>query len=308
MYESYYGLSRRPFELSPDPQFLFPTESTREALAALYHSVCDRKGIAVMTGEVGTGKTLVIQCLLESLRRHQFPFSYVFNPRLSSLDFLRYVAFDLGVECTDATKGGILHALYRFVLAQSEKGQTTVLVVDEAHQLSASVLEEVRLFSNIETTKHKLIQVVLAGQPELDAKLDSQQLRQLKQRITVRCVLEPLRANEARDYIMNRLVLAGCKEGAIIFSNEVIASIHRLSGGVPRLMNTFCDHALTIAFSRDRRTITSDIVEEVADCFKLRSSTEGVVAEKISVLGESKARANQSRPFTGFGDRQLPTI
>src|SRR5215472_16689921 len=157
MYNAFFGLERSPFELSPDPRFFFPAAETKETLASIYYSLCQRKGCVVMTGEVGTGKTLLIRCLLQLLKRQQVPFANVVNPRLSDIDFLSYVSFDLGIKVTEGSKASLLRGLYNFMLAQMQKGLTTVLVVDEAHQASFAMLEEIRLLTNLETSEHKLI-------------------------------------------------------------------------------------------------------------------------------------------------------
>src|SRR5688572_933195 len=196
MYNDFFKLNSSPFELSPDPSFLFASEKSKDALASISYAVSRRKGFVVMTGEVGTGKTMILRCLFELWERERVPFAYFIGPRLSTMDFLKYIAFELGIEVAEPTKGNLLRALYGFLLAQFENDLTTVLVIDEAHQISQSVLEEIRLLANFETAQQKLLQIVLAGQPELDKKLDSMELRSLKQRIAVRCNLEPLGAEE----------------------------------------------------------------------------------------------------------------
>ena len=175
---------------------MIPSEQSREALASISDAIRLRKGFIVMTGEVGTGKTLVLRCLMERLEREEIPFAYFIGPRLSTVDFLSYIAFELGLTVAEPTKGNLLRALYVFLLGQFEKGLTTVLIIDEAHQMPRSVLEEIRLLTNFETAQQKLVQIVLVGQPELDRKLDTVELRSLKQRIAVRCHLEPLRAED----------------------------------------------------------------------------------------------------------------
>jgi general secretion pathway protein A len=273
MYKKFFGLERNPFDLSPDPYFVFPTERTKEALAAVYYAVARRKGFVVVTGEVGTGKTLMARCLLKLWKRQQVAFSNVFNPKLSSLDFLRFIAHDLGLKVPEPTKGNVLSALYEFLLAQAQKGSTTVLIVDEAHQLSMNALEEIRLLTNLETTQQKLVQIILVGQPELDRKLDSFEMRQLKQRIAVRCQLEPLSAQETATYIERRLKLSGAGErAATIFPPESIEVIYRYSQGVPRSINAICEQSLIAAFARAHATITPAIIEEVACYFRLHAA------------------------------------
>src|ERR1700733_4264444 len=173
MYEEFFGLNSNPFQLSPDPLFLYSSEQNKVALASISDAVRQRKGFVVLTGEVGTGKTLVLRCLLESWEREEIPFAYFIGPRLSTTDFLSYINFELGITVAEPTKGNLLRALYGFLLAQFEKGLTTILIIDEAHQMPRSVLEEIRVLANFETAQQKLIQVVLVGQPELNKKLDS---------------------------------------------------------------------------------------------------------------------------------------
>lgn len=271
MYKKFFGLERNPFDLSPDPYFVFPTERTKEALAAVYYAVARRKGFVVVTGEVGTGKTLMVRCLLKLWKKQQVAFSNVFNPKLSTLDFLRFIAHDLGLQVSEPTKGNVLAALYEFLLAQAQKGSTTVLIVDEAHQLSMNALEEIRLLTNLETTQQKLVQIILVGQPELDRKLDSFDLRQLKQRVAVRCQLEPLSAQETGTYIERRLKLSGAGErAATIIPPETVELIYRYSQGVPRSINAICEQSLIAAFARATETIHPEIIEEVASYFRLR--------------------------------------
>src|SRR5450755_2260518 len=196
MYKKYYGLARNPFELSPDPFFYFPSPRHNEALATLTYGILNRKGFVVVTGEVGTGKTLLVRCLLDTLTRNRVAFAFVYNPLLSVQDFLSHVLTDFGLTKKEGTKSELLASLNSFVMVRSWRDGTTALIIDEAQLLSWELLEEIRLLTNLETTQHKLLQIVLVGQPELDEKLDSQELRQLKQRIGMRCRLDPLNIEE----------------------------------------------------------------------------------------------------------------
>src|SRR5277367_504909 len=239
MYKTFYNLKRNPFEITPDPSFLFPTKRHNEALAALYYGVRRHKGFVVLTGEVGTGKTLLLRCLLQLLKRsNDVAYAYVFNGRLSPLEFLQYVVGDLGLPASNKNKSELLLELAGYVIARSQKNLTTVLVVDEAHHLSADILEEIRLLTNLETAQEKLLQILLVGQPELDDKLDSIGLRQLKQRIALRSRLEPLDINETKGYIHRRLQLAGSANPGTLFPDDTILEIHRYSRGIARLINT----------------------------------------------------------------------
>jgi general secretion pathway protein A len=269
MYKEFYNLRRDPFEITPDPSFLFSTQGHREALAALCYCVRRRRGIGVLTGEAGTGKTLLIGCLLRLLKHSDIAYAYVFNSRFSSLEFLQYLAADFGLDAWGKTKGQVLHELSKYIVARHQQGLTTVIVVDEAHDLSSEALEETRLLTNLETAEEKLLQILLVGHPELDDKLDSLELRQLKQRIAMRSHLEPLDLEETSSYIRHRLHLAGAKaDGGELFAEEAIARIYCHSRGVARLINTVCENALTTAFLRQLTRVPPEIIDEVA--FDLR--------------------------------------
>jgi general secretion pathway protein A len=274
MYKTFYKLQRNPFEISPDPSFLFPTKRHNEALAALYYGVRRHKGFVVMTGEVGTGKTMLVRCLLQLLNRNNVSYAYIFNSRLSPHEFLQYIAGDFGLTVTGKSKGELLLELSQYLIARHQKNLTTVLVVDEAHHVSEDVLEEIRLLTNLETTQEKLLQILLVGQPELDEKLDSVQLRQLKQRIALRSQLEPLDLEETRGYIHRRLQLAGSTpEGAMqLFPDDTIERVHHHSRGIPRLINTVCENALITSFAKKSNSVASETVEEVASDFRLAAS------------------------------------
>jgi general secretion pathway protein A len=270
MYKDYFSLQRDPFEITPDPYFLVRTEKHDEALAALHYGVSQHKGFIVMTGEMGTGKTLLIRCLLEMLSEQKVAYAYVFNSRLSALEFLQYVAADLGLPTVGDSKGEILMNLGSYLVSRYQRNLTTVLVVDEAHHVSTEVLEEIRLLTNLETARQKLLQIVLAGQPELDQKLESPQLQQLKQRITVRSELSPLNRLETERYINRRLQLAsdGRRNGAILCS-EAMDRIYFYSEGIPRIINTLCENALITASIRKEQFVTIEIIDKVAMRFRL---------------------------------------
>ncbi len=263
MYKAFYRLQRNPFEITPDPSFLFPTTRHNEALATLYYGVTAHRGFVVLTGEVGTGKTLLLRSLLGLLQRRDTAFALIFNPSLSPLEFMRYIAGDLGLPTAGKAKDELIHVLNEFLLQRYQQGLTTLLVVDEAHHLSPEVLEEIRLLTNLETSQQKLLQIVLAGQPELDQKLDSYDLRQLKQRVALRCHLDCLSLKETGEYMRKRLTIAGAN-GEPIFEEAAIAVVHRYSKGIPRLVNTVCQNALLAGYAKQEATITAEIIEDVA--------------------------------------------
>jgi general secretion pathway protein A len=274
MYKKFYGLNRNPFEIAPDPFFLYATAYHQEALASVYHGVLRRKGFIVVTGEVGTGKTLMVRCLLELFRRQEIASANVFNPSLSRLDFLRYILTDLGINAGAHEKGILLRELYSYLIMRHRKNTTAVVIVDEAQDLEPELLEEIRLLTNLETSQQKLIQIVLVGQPELDQKLDSLELRQLKQRVTLRCQLEPLRESETKSYILRRMQRAGANSHAgTIFPDETIAAIYVYSRGVPRLINTVCENALIAAYAQKAKVVLPCVIDEVARDLRLDVTT-----------------------------------
>lgn len=304
MYKAFYNLCRNPFEITPDPSFLFPTRKHNEALASLYYGVRRRKGFVVMTGEVGTGKTLLVRCLLQLLNSQQLAYAYVFNSRLAPGDFLRYVARDFGLRTTGKAIGDVWVDVSTFLITRHQKKLTTVLVVDEAHHLSAEVLEEIRLLTNLETTEGKVLQILLVGQPELDEKLDSFELRQLKQRIAHRSHLEPLTEAETREYVIRRLHLAGANSAApLIFSPDANSMIYRFSRGFPRLINTICENALINGYARQAESISAAIVEEVANELRLGVCTRPQQAKVHPHLSEVEAAAQTMLAFSNYLNR-----
>jgi len=269
MYKSFYKLRLNPFEITPDPSFLFPTPRHNEALAALYYGVRAHKGFVVLTGEVGTGKTLLVRSALQLLQRSNVAFACVFNPSLSPLEFIRFVAGDFGLPVAGKPKDEVILALNAFLLHRHRQKLTTLLVVDEAHHLSPELLEEVRLLTNLETSQQKLLQIVLSGQPELDQKLDSFDLRQLKQRVSLRCQLEPLTLEETSGYILRRLHIAGVSKDATLFSVAAVATVYKHSRGIPRLINTICENSLMAGYAKRSVIIGAEIVDEVANDLRL---------------------------------------
>jgi general secretion pathway protein A len=318
MYKSFYSLKRNPFEITPDPSFLFPTRRHNEALAALYYGVRRHKGFVVLTGEVGTGKTLLLRCLLQLLNQSEdVKYAYVFNGRLSPLEFLQYIAGDLGLPASGKNKSELLLQLAGYVVSRGEKKLTTVLVVDEAHHLSTDILEEIRLLTNLETSSEKLLQILLVGQPELDEKLDSVDLRQLKQRIALRSHLQALDLTETKGYIERRMQLAGSPDPAMVFPEETIAAVHRHSRGFPRLINTICENALVAAYARQEASVAPGIIDDIAVDFRLgvysteaKKSAEVDVRRAANTLLELYAhlQAQQSHEQELTADTTAPAI
>jgi type II secretory pathway predicted ATPase ExeA len=272
MYKQFFGLSKNPFEISPDPFFYHATPRHNEALANLHYGVGRRKGFIVITGEVGTGKTLLVRCLLAELRKNNIAFGYVFNPLLSTTEFFQYIMADLGLQYSGRTKTEMLLDLNRFLIQRHARGLITALVVDEAQALRPELLEEIRLLTNLETSQQKLLQIVLMGQPELEAVLDSPSLRQLKQRISLRCQLLPLDEEQTRSYVLGRLERAGAKNGEPIFDDRALASVYEFSRGIPRIINNLCENSMVNAYARQIHTVTPDMIADVAADFRLATS------------------------------------
>jgi len=271
MYKDFFGLNATPFSISPDPNYLLTTPCVEEALACLTFGINTRRGFILLTGAVGTGKTTLIYKLLEWLRSQRVPTAFLFNSLIDSPQLLEAIVTDLGLPCDTLSKVQRLSRLNSFLLEQYRNGRTSVVIIDEAQNLSLEVLEEIRLLTNLETATEKLLQIVIVGQPELEAKLRRPELRQLNQRITLRARTLPLDLEETRAYIAQRLRLAGAN-GRNIFSPLAIESVYRFSGGIPRMINILCDHSMIHAFADQQSTIEPNVVEEVAHDFDLPNS------------------------------------
>jgi len=270
MYESFYGLRENPFEVTPNPDYIYLGKNHREALANLLYGVRTKKGFIVITGEVGTGKTTLIHYLLDKLDKldghDHTKTAFLFNPKLTANDFIQYILMDLGVRVQEQTKAEYLYKLHRYLLNAYRDEKRVVLIVDEAHGLNPELLEEVRLLSNLETSKSKLIQIVLVGQPELDKTLSQPAFRQLRQRINMRYYLPPLSRKETEEYIEKRLRVAGAQEP--LFTKKAIQEIYRKSGGIPRSINILCDNALLNGFALYQKIVDVRSVREVAKDLK----------------------------------------
>ena len=272
MYKEFYGLRANPFNVNPDPRYLFLTRHTEEALACLTYGIQSRKGFVLLTGEVGTGKTTLINKLLEWLRLQQVATAFIFNSRLNVPQFLDYMMADFGIPCDSKAKSQVLLKLYNWLLDRYRAGETAVLIVDEAQNLSDEVLEEIRMLTNLETFTEKLLQIVLVGQPELEQKLKQPQLRQLRQRLTLRAKTHPLTLDETKAYVQQRLRIAG-SNGQQIFTPESLVAVHRYSAGIPRVINLLCEHCLVSAFVDQQKIIDAGVVDAVARDFDLSDNT-----------------------------------
>jgi general secretion pathway protein A len=277
MYKEFFGLRDNPFNVNPDPRYLFLTRHTEEALACLTYGIQSRKGFVLLTGEVGTGKTTLINKLLEWLRTQRVATAFVFNSKLDVTQFLDYMMADFGLPA-ESTKSQILMRLNQWLLERYRQGETAVLIVDEAQNLSEDVLEEIRMLTNLETATEKLLQIVLVGQPELEQKLKLPQLRQLRQRLTLRAKTQPFSSDETRAYVQQRLRIAGAERE--IFDDGALASVHRCSQGIPRVINVICEHCLVSAFADQHGVIGAEVVEAVARDLELSDSSNSAPVAK----------------------------
>ena len=260
IYQSFYGLERDPFGGTPDPDFLFLTPGHREALAQLQYAIQERKGFILLTAEVGMGKTTLLQALRRALDSTT-AVAYISNSMLPFPGILEYMLEEFEIQKPGDSHAQRLVALQNFLLERHRAGQSTVVILDEAQNLYPQTLEQIRLLSNFETTKEKILQIVLVGQPELLARLDLPEMRQLKQRIGILCTIPPMNPSGTRNYIRTRLRLAGARDVGI-FSEDALATIAAYSGGIPRVVSTLCDHCLLIGFADQTRRIDTDIVDQ----------------------------------------------
>jgi general secretion pathway protein A len=284
MYEKHFGFVELPFSVSPDPRFFYSNPVYREALVTLHYGIEARKGFVIVTGEAGTGKTTLLRMLMHNLDS-AIHTAFIFNPRLSFTALLRFILSDLGVASSAKDRLKLTEQLNSHLIEQLKKGETVALLVDEAQALSDEILEELRLLSNLETDREKLLQIVLMGQPELERKLDEPELRQLKQRVTLRCRLLPLSQHEVGLYIALRLKTAGY-EGKELFAAEAVEKITHYSNGIPRLVNVVCDNALVIASAASKKRVSAEMIEEVARDLKLRGQPQVKAVTTDSELGD----------------------
>lgn len=267
MYSDFYGFSEKPFTITPNPQFIFLSGNHREAFGHLLYGIDSHAGFIALVGEVGTGKTTVLRTLLSQLDPEKYRSALIFNPCLTVEQLLASICREFGIESSEASRYGYHDALNRFLLEQDRAGRTVILIVDEAQNLSPQLLEQVRMISNLETERDKLIQIVLAGQPELQQILARHDLRQLNQRITVRCRLAPMGLDDTEAYIRHRLKIAGSRIPNL-FSKAAVKKIYGFSGGVPRLINVACEQALIMAWTQDELSVSHQVAEHVIECIK----------------------------------------
>ncbi len=260
MYLDFYGLRERPFSETPDPKFLFLTPGHREALAQLIYGLQEGKGFIVLTGEVGTGKTTLLRTFMERIGTSNTHVAFIFDSTMPYDGLVEYMLEDFGIPSAGKTRAQRLFALNRFLIERRRAGETAAVVVDEAQNLSLASLEHLRLLSNFETPTGKLLQIILVGQPELRDKLARPELRQLRQRLGMRCMIRPLTLDETRNYIRSRLHVAGASD-ARLFTDAAIERIAAYTNGIPRLVNILCDHCLLIGYTDRTRRVEREMVE-----------------------------------------------
>ena len=268
MYTEFYGLTKKPFNMTPDPAFLFLTKQHREALAGMTYAILARKGFVQLSGSAGSGKTTLLAWVLQKLPRDQTQSSVILHPTLTKDEFLELALLDFGIPEVPASKAQRLWVLQKFLLKGKTEGKVNVLIVDEAHKLSTEVLEEIRLLGNLEYAEEKLLQVLLIGQSELDDLLARPELWQFKQRISVRLSLNALSASDVEHYIQHRWTVAGGRM-PLPFSSIAISNAARWSKGIPRLINSICDNALMLAFAEEASCVSSEHIDSSAGDLRL---------------------------------------
>jgi general secretion pathway protein A len=299
MYKEYFGLKENPFNINTDPRYLYLTEHTQNALNCLTAGIEARKGFILLTGEVGTGKTTILNKLLDSLHQQRAATAFVFNPRMTASQLFEYMIADFGIACKSRARSHLLCKLHEWLLDRYESGEQTVLVVDEAQVLSRQALEEIRLLTNLETSTQKLLQIVLAGQPEIEQILNQRDLRQLRQRIALRAKTLPLTLEETSGYILERLRVAG-NEGEEIFSAPAIEAIHRHARGIPRVTNLLSEQALVRAFNQQQKPVSAETVEEVARDFSLDEIDLTAQPQLQGVSNNRRRRAQRAQKRRSF--------
>jgi len=317
MYKSFFGLKENPFNVNPDPRYLFLTRQIEEALSGLMYGIQTRKGFITLTGEVGTGKTTLVNRLLDWLHLKRTKTAFLFNSRMNTSQLFDFIMAEFDIPCDNKSKSQQLMKLNHWLLERYRAGEAAVLIVDEAQNLTFPVLEEIRLLTNLETSTEKLLQIVLSGQPELEDKLRLPQLRQLRQRITLRCRTMPMTQEQTHDYIQERLRIAGADPQQEIFSEKAIESVHYFSMGIPRVINLLCEHALINSFVDQQKIVEPKVIEDVAREFQLdeveplappaslRSDADVFQSEQfIQNLGEALSRFRMSTTVPSSRERK----
>ena len=308
MYKGFFRLKENPFNVNPDPRFLYLTKEIEEALTGLMYGIQTRKGFITLTGEVGTGKTTLVNRLLDWLHGKGARTAFLFNSRMNSSQLFDFILAEFEIPCESKSKSQQLMKLNQWLLDRYRAGETVVLIIDEAQNLTYPVMEEIRLLTNLETSTDKLLQIVLSGQPELEDKLRLPQLRQLRQRIMLRCRTAPFSKEQTHEYIAERLRIAGA-DAQPIFSPEAMDAVYLYSLGIPRVVNLLCEHSLVNAYVEQQRPILKKIVEDVAHEFQLDevdpvTPTGNVSAEIfnsesfVQNLGEALSRFRMEPPGT----------
>ena len=301
MYTAFFGLTRKPFNMTPDPAFLYLTDQHREALAGLTYAILDKKGFLALSGMAGSGKTTLLSWVLQKLPLAQVQSSVIFNPMLSTNEFLEMVMLDFGIPDIPESKARRIWKLHQFLLQGKRDGKVSVLVVDEAHKLTPELLEEIRLLGNFECAEEKLLQVVLTGQSELDDLLNRPDLWQFKQRLSIRLSLQPLAESEVEHYVKHRWSVAGGKNG-IPFSSGALLKLAKWSRGVPRLINSICDSALVLAFADVASLVDAGHIEAAAKDLRLAPERPTLAAAPIAVpasIQEALARPKAAGTASG---------
>ncbi len=308
IYLSHFGLRRNPFALTPDPRFFLKSKTHLDALASLIYGIKERKGFILLTGEVGTGKTTVLRTLLESIDPNVL-FSHIINTDVSFIQLLRMVCIDFGLPVDNRTRVQLVDDLYDFLVETRLEGRTALLIVDEAQNLSPKVMESLRMLSNLETPREKLLQILLCGQPELRKKLTLGSMRQLAQRIAVNAELSPLLPREVERYIYHRLKICNCS-GDKLFPNPIAARIAGLSRGIPRLINILCDACLMLSYAEGKRVVSRDVLRIAADqCMVIDTQPGAEDASPVPLwaTGHEKMEENTGAK-KGFVLRSLAAI
>jgi general secretion pathway protein A len=284
MYTKFYGFRERPFEITPDPRFLFLSENHKEALAHLLYAIKESRGLTVITGEAGTGKTTLIHSLMRLLSKmnDKTRTVYLFNPKLDSADLLYYICWDLGIKPEEKSKARYWIDLYGFLLNCYENDEKVVLVIDEAHCLEPALFEEIRLLTNLETSRKKLLQIILMGQPELNELLNRPQSLALKQRISLRYELNPLDEEDTKGYVKKRMKIAGLVNPNI-FTSKALEKIFVHSKGIPRTVNIVCDNALLKGYAASQKTIGDRMIREVVNSLngQVSRNHQGILSRSI---------------------------